>query len=165
MKLSEQVNSFSLYTYHTHISIEHQYFREYSYDKVISFCLSVSTKDFMKKIVSFLNVVFNTISFLFFKFQIYLFFIYFFCVGIFFFFFNLNFIKFIYFLKLIYNVVLVSAVAIHIHISPLFWSSFSFRFIFIHLVLNFNSYLKVGHNSFLQYGRFSPFYNPVCGWY
>ena len=62
---------------------------------------------------------------------------------------------------MIYSVVLVSAVAIHVHISPLFWISFSFRFIFIHLVLNFNSYLKVGHNSFLQYGRFSPFYNPV----
>ena len=101
MKLSEQVNSFSLYTYHTHICIEHQYFREYSYDKVISFCLSVSTKDFMKKIVSFLNVVFNTISFLFFKFQIYLF-IFFLC-GDLLFFFNLNFIKFIYFLKLIFT--------------------------------------------------------------
>jgi len=131
------VNSFSLYIYHTHISIEHQYFREYSYDKVISFCLSVSTKDFMKKIVSFLNV-FNTISFLFFKFQIYLFF-------------KIN--------------VYWSIVDLVIHISPLFWISFSFRFIFINLVLNFNSYLKVGHNSFLQYGRFSPFYNPVCGWY
>ena len=131
------MNSFSLYIYHTHISIEHQYFREYSYDKVISFCLSVSTKDFMKKIVSFLNV-FNTISFLFFKFQIYLFF-------------KIN--------------VYWSIVDLVIHISPLFWISFSFRFIFINLVLNFNSYLKVGHNSFLQYGRFSPFYNPVCGWY
>ena len=63
--MSEQVNSFRLYTHtHTHTSIEHQCFREYSYDKVISFCLSVSTKDFMKKIVSFLNV-FNTIIFYF----------------------------------------------------------------------------------------------------
>ena len=78
MKLSEQVNSLSLHTHthththaHTRTHIEHQYFRAYPYDKVISFCLSVSTKDFMKKIVSFLNVVFNTISFLFFNFQIY----------------------------------------------------------------------------------------------
>ena len=93
----------------------------------------------MKKIVSFLNV-FNTISFLFFKFQIYLFF-------------KIN---------VYWSIV---DLVIHIHISPLFWISFSFRFIFINLVLNFNSYLKVGHNSFLQYGRFSPFYNPVCGWY